>query len=63
MQGFIVFDYAKQYPQALRELSQWLAEGKIKRRETIVTGGLPMAEKALQSLFEGGNTGMLGSFL
>ena len=39
MEGFIVFDYAKEYPRALKDLAQWLSEGKIKRKETIVKGG------------------------
>lgn len=57
MEGFIVFDHAKEYPAARKQLSQWLAEGKIKRQETIVKGGLKVAEQALVDLFKGGNTG------
>lgn len=57
MEGFIVFDYEKEYPRALRDLSQWLAEGKIKRKETIVKGGLQQAENALRDLYDGRNTG------
>jgi len=59
MEGFIVFDYQNQYPQALRDLAQWLSEGKIKRKETIVKGGLSQAEKALTDLYNGVNTGKL----
>ncbi|KAG9245462.1 hypothetical protein BJ878DRAFT_458275 [Calycina marina] len=59
MQGFIVFDYAKQYPEARKELTQWLEEGKLQRKETIVEGGLQAAEKALAGLFLGTNTGKL----
>lgn len=57
MEGFIVFDYEKEYPRALKDLAQWLAEGKIKRKETIVKGGLQNAESALRDLYEGRNTG------
>lgn len=57
MQGFIVFDYAKQYPAARKELAQWLEEGKIQRKETIVKGGLKAAEDALVGLYKGVNTG------
>jgi len=57
MQGFIVFDYASQYGEARKEIAQWLAEGKIKRKETIVPGGLKVAEKALTDLYKGINTG------
>ncbi|KAL9027886.1 MAG: hypothetical protein Q9196_003658 [Gyalolechia fulgens] len=59
MEGFIIFDYAKQYPEARKELAQWLAEGRIQRKETIVKGGLAKAEQALVDLFHGVNTGKL----
>jgi NADPH-dependent curcumin reductase CurA len=59
MQGFIIFDYAKEFGQARKELAQWLAEGKLKRKETVVKGGLKMAEQALVDLYKGANTGKL----
>ncbi|KAL8705962.1 MAG: hypothetical protein Q9201_000956 [Fulgogasparrea decipioides] len=59
MEGFIVFDYAKEYPQARKELVQWLSEGKIQRKETIIKGGLAKAEQALVDLYKGVNTGKL----
>jgi NADPH-dependent curcumin reductase CurA len=61
MQGFVVFDYADQYSEARKELAQWLSEGKLKRKETIVPGGISKAEAALVGLFEGKNTGKLNS--
>jgi hypothetical protein len=57
MQGFIVMDYAKENQEARKQLGQWLSEGKIKREETIVKGGLQNVEKAFNDLFEGGNKG------
>lgn len=57
MEGFIVFDHVKNYAPARKQLAQWLAEGKLKRQETIVKGGLKVAEQALVDLFKGGNTG------
>jgi NADPH-dependent curcumin reductase CurA len=57
MQGFIVFDFAKEFPAARKELAQWLSEGKIKRKETIIKGGLKAAEQALVDLYNGINTG------
>jgi NADPH-dependent curcumin reductase CurA len=59
MEGFIVFDYEKEYPKARKELTQWLSEGKLQRKETIVKGGLGRAEGALAELYEGMNTGKL----
>ncbi|KAJ8609853.1 hypothetical protein MRB53_038892 [Persea americana] len=34
MQGFIVFDFEKEYASARRELAGWVKEGKLKRGET-----------------------------
>jgi len=59
MQGFIVFDYESQYAAARKELAQWLLEGKLQRKETIVKGGLVVAERALLELYNGVNTGKL----
>jgi len=57
MEGFIIFDYEKQFPEARQELASWLAEGKLKRKQTIVTGGIEKAEEALLGLFQGRNIG------
>ncbi|TLS27655.1 hypothetical protein PpBr36_04816 [Pyricularia pennisetigena] len=59
MQGFIVFDYIKEYAQARQDLAKWLEEGKIKRGETIVKGGLNVIEQTLVDLFNGVNKGKL----
>jgi NADPH-dependent curcumin reductase CurA len=59
VEGFIVFDYASKYAAARKELSQWLAEGKIQRKETILKGGLAAAEQGLLDLYKGVNTGKL----
>ena len=57
LQGFIVFDYVSEYASARNQLAQWLAEGKLKRSETIVKGGLKKAPQALVDLYKGINTG------
>ncbi|KAF2831757.1 NAD(P)-binding protein [Ophiobolus disseminans] len=57
MQGFVVFDFEDKYAEARKQLAQWLSEGKLKRKETIVKGGIGKAEEALVGLFEGKNTG------
>lgn len=59
MQGFIVFDFIKEYASARKDLAEWLNAGKIKRKETIIKGGLKSAEEALVGLFKGVNTGKL----
>lgn len=58
MEGFIVFDYAKQYGKAIEDMSNWIREGKLKSRETVVHG-IENAPEALVSLFKGDNTGKM----
>ena len=36
MEGFVIFDFAKDYGKAASEMGQWLAEGKLKSKEYIV---------------------------
>ncbi|KAI0964738.1 hypothetical protein F4678DRAFT_385625 [Xylaria arbuscula] len=59
MEGFSVFNSIKDWPDARKAISEWLAEGKLKRRETIVKGGLQNAENAYIDLYKGHNTGKL----
>lgn len=59
MQGFVVIDYADRWPAARKEIAQWITEGKLKRKEMIVKGGITKAEEALVGLFEGKNTGKI----
>ncbi|KAI8958021.1 NAD(P)-binding protein [Daldinia sp. FL1419] len=59
MEGFIVTDFLSEWDEARKELRKWLVEGKIKTRETIVKGGLKVAETAIGELFTGGNIGKL----
>lgn len=59
MQGFIIFDHTADFPKARKELAQWMSEGKLKRQETIVKGGLKSAEQALVDLYKGVNKGKL----
>jgi len=58
MQGFIVFNYAKKYPEVMKQLAQWLAEGKLTYKETIVEG-FDNIPQAFLNLFEGKNTGKM----
>jgi NADPH-dependent curcumin reductase len=58
MTGMVVFDYASRYSDAGRELAGWMAEGRLKSREDIVTG-LEKFPDALLMLFKGENSGKL----
>jgi NADPH-dependent curcumin reductase len=56
VQGFIVFDYASQFPEFSNEMSAWLREGRVKYREDI-TDGLENAPRQLIGLLKGENFG------
>jgi NADPH-dependent curcumin reductase len=58
MIGMVVFDYADRYADAAREMARWMAEGKLKSREDIVTGFETFPETLLR-LFSGENFGKL----
>ena len=58
VEGFIVLDFAHRFSEATSQLSQWIVEGKLKSRETIVEG-LEEAPEALNYLFDGDNIGKL----
>ena len=58
MQGFIVFDYADKYPEAIQQLSQWLAEGKLTYTETV-REGFEKIPQAFLDLFDGKNKGKM----
>ena len=56
MQGMIVFDWKDRYGEALKGLGSYLAEGKLKYRESVVHG-LDNAPKGLIALLKGENFG------
>ena len=56
VRGFIVFDYAERYGEALKHLEAWVKSGELRYRENIVDG-LENAPKAFIGLFEGANIG------
>lgn len=58
IQGFIVSDFSNKQGAFLRDMSKWIADGKIKYKEDIVEG-LDNAVGAFQGLLEGNNFGKL----
>ena len=58
MQGMVVFDYADRYPMAVREIAQWMKEGKLHSREDVVSG-IENFPASLNKLFSGENFGKL----
>ncbi len=58
LRGFIVYDHADLRPQFEAEVGQWLAEGKIIWRETVVEG-IDNAVNGFRDLMAGANTGKM----
>src|ERR1700760_4232916 len=56
IRGFIVSDFAARHAEFLRDMSQWVREGKVGHRECI-TEGLASAPEAFMGLLKGANFG------
>ena len=54
--GFIVSDFAARHAEFLRDMSQWVREGRVKYKE-FVTDGLDNAPGAFMGLLKGANFG------
>ncbi|MEO1200450.1 MAG: NADP-dependent oxidoreductase, partial [Pseudomonadota bacterium] len=59
IRGFIVFDFIKDYPEAVAAMGAWHADGKLVMTEDVRTGGLDAFGDTLALLFTGGNFGKL----
>jgi NADPH-dependent curcumin reductase CurA len=57
MTGFLVFDFADRYAEAMREMAGWLAAGTLTSFEDVATGGVAEFPDTLLRLFRGENTG------
>ena len=58
MEGFLVFDFFSRYPEAIGDMAGWMAEGRLRSREDIVSG-IETFPDALLRLFRGENFGKL----
>jgi NADPH-dependent curcumin reductase CurA len=58
LQGFIIIDHYDETGAFLRDVTQWIADGRMKWRETVEVG-LDNAPAALMKLFKGGNVGKM----
>jgi NADPH-dependent curcumin reductase CurA len=56
MQGFILFDYMKRYPEAMEFLKNHYLDGSLKSKESV-TEGFENMPNALMGLFSGENMG------
>jgi NADPH-dependent curcumin reductase CurA len=58
VKGFLVGDYNDKMPQFYADMAKWIAEGKIKWKETIIDG-IENAPRAFIGLFKGENFGKM----
>jgi NADPH-dependent curcumin reductase CurA len=58
MEGFVVFDYASRYPEAVSEMARWMEEGKLHAKEHVIEG-IENFPSALLRLFSGDKRGKL----
>jgi NADPH-dependent curcumin reductase CurA len=56
MQGFLAFDYADRYSEALRDLETWVRAGLIRYREDVLDG-IEHAPGSIAGLYRGDNLG------
>lgn len=56
MSGFLVFDYAHRYEEAVGRLASWVRAGKLRYREDILDG-IEHAPGAIAELYRGENLG------
>ena len=59
MEGFVIFDYADRFAQAIAELAGYVRDGRLKSKEDIVDGGVAVFPQTLNKLFAGENFGKL----
>jgi leukotriene B4 12-hydroxydehydrogenase/15-oxo-prostaglandin 13-reductase len=57
-EGFIVSQFTDRFPQGVRQMAEWLTQGKLKYRETIIEGFENMP-RALIGVLRGDNTGKM----
>ncbi|MET4296256.1 NADPH-dependent curcumin reductase CurA [Bradyrhizobium sp. LB8.2] len=56
MQGFVIFDYAPRFEEAVSRLAQWVRDGRLRYSEDV-QNGIEHAPGAIAGLYRGENTG------
>jgi hypothetical protein len=59
MIGFLVFDFADRYPEAMTQLAEWVSDGRLKSIEYTRQGTIADFPAIFNELFAGQNTGKL----
>ena len=55
-EGFLVFQFLERYPEGLRQMAQWIKEGKLKYKEDIEEG-IENTPRAFMAMLKGHNLG------
>jgi NADPH-dependent curcumin reductase CurA len=55
-EGFLVFQFADRYPEGLRQMAQWVKEGKLKYKEDL-EHGIENTPRAFMAMLQGRNVG------
>ena len=55
-EGFLVFQFAARYAEGLKQMAEWIKQGKLKYREDI-EAGIENAPRAFMAMLKGRNTG------
>jgi NADPH-dependent curcumin reductase CurA len=56
MQGFVIFDYAPRFEEAVGRLAEWIRDGRLRYSEDILVG-IEHAPGAIAGLYRGENIG------
>ncbi|MDX2225000.1 MAG: NADP-dependent oxidoreductase [Rhodospirillaceae bacterium] len=56
MQGFLIYDYEPRFPEAERDMAQWIKDGRLTYQEDVLDGFERLPE-ALIRLYDGNNRG------
>ncbi len=59
MRGFMVRDHRDRFADFRRDVTAWLADGRLRADETVVDGGIDAAPDALIGLLRGDNVGKM----
>jgi NADPH-dependent curcumin reductase CurA len=59
MRGFMVRDHRDRFEDFRRDVTGWLADGRLRADETVVEGGLDAAPDAMIGLLRGDNVGKM----
>ena len=58
MEGFLVLRWGDRWEEGIKSMATWIQEGKIKARETVVTG-FEKTPEAFIGMLKGENTGKM----